>query len=405
VRICMMELSRAVRTLTMVIALTTIGFVAGCARQQPGDPLPGLKRSERVRFDRGKEVFEREFTPETGLGPLFNSTSCGECHEEPVTGGFGDEVEVHATAFLVRGSGSGARGATSGEEICDPLVDQGGPVVQQQVTPALKAALGIDAEPVPSRATATARRTSPAIFGLGLLDAVPDEAILARADPDDKDQDGISGRPNRFVDGRLGRFGRKAFLPSLKEFNAGAFQIEQGITSPSVPDEGTIGDRPIPPGVDPMPEPELSQEDSDLANDFVRFLAPPRAKWGLGVRRGGSLFEKIGCASCHLPVLKTGPSDVDALRHKRVAAYTDLLIHDMGPDLADICLGLANPSEFRTEPLMGLRLRTRFLHDGRASTLEEAVRLHEGEGKSSRDRFGALSEEERRALLRFLGSL
>src|SRR6266508_3597693 len=125
-RIRMMKMPRAVRTLAMAIALTTTGFVAGCSRPQPGDPLPGLERSERVRFDRGKEVFEREFTPETGLGPLFNSTSCGECHEEPATGGFGDEVEVHATAFLVRGSGSGAGGAAAGEEICDPLIDQGG---------------------------------------------------------------------------------------------------------------------------------------------------------------------------------------------------------------------------------------------------------------------------------------
>jgi len=405
VHIHMMSVSRTVRIMMIGISLAAAGLAAGCARPQPGDPLPGLQRSERARFDRGKEVFEREFTPETGLGPLFNSTACGECHEEPAAGGFGDEVEIHATAFLVRGDGKDPHTGGSGGEVCDPLADQGGPVVQQQVTPALKAALGIDAEPVPSRATATGKRTSPAIFGLGLLDAVPDDAILAYADPDDKDGDGVSGRPNRFVDGRLGRFGRKAFLPALKEFNAGAFQIEMGITSPAVPDEETIGGQPIPSGVDPTPEPELSQKDIDLADDFVRFLAPPRAQGGLRVRKGEELFAKIGCATCHVPFLKTGPSDVAALRDKRVAAYTDLLLHDMGKDLADICLGLATPSEFRTEPLMGLRLRTRFLHDGRASTIEEAVRLHDGEGKGSRDRFAALSDEQRRALLLFLGSL
>lgn len=400
------QVSRAMRVLMIFSVAALTSFAGACTPQvRPGDPLPGLKRSERARFDRGKEVFEREFTPETGLGPLFNSTSCGECHEDPALGGFGDEVEIHATAFLVRGGGKDPHGGGSGEDACDPLADQGGPVVQQHVTPALKAALGIEQEPVPSRATATAHRTSPPIFGLGLLDAVPDEVILAYADPDDKDHDGISGRPNRFVDGRLGRFGRKAFLPALKEFNAGAFQIEMGITSPAVPDEGTIGGAPIPPGVDPTPEPELSQEDVDLANDFVRFLAPPPFGSGHGVGRGEDIFHRIGCASCHVPTLKTGPSDVRALRNKPVTAYTDLLLHDMGPDLADICLGLATPSEFRTEPLMGLGLRERFLHDGRASSVEEAVRLHAGEAAGARDRFGALSAEERHMLLKFLASL
>jgi CxxC motif-containing protein (DUF1111 family) len=401
-----MDVSRALRAGAIVSALALLGALAGCApKTRPGDPLPGLKRSERVRFDRGKEVFQREFTPETGLGPLFNSTSCAECHEEPAIGGFGDEMEVHATAFLARSSGKAPHGAGQGGDTCDMLADQGGPVVQQHVTPALKAALGIDAEPVPPRATGTAKRTSPAILGLGLLDAVPDKTILEYADPDDRDHDGISGRPNRFTDGRIGRFGRKAFVPTLKEFTGGAFQIEQGITSPAQPDEGTIGDKPIPPGVDPTPEPELSQEDLDLAIDFVRFLAPPARKRDRDAHEGGEVFARIGCAACHLPVLKTGRSDARALSNKKVAAYTDLLLHDMGPDLADICFGLATPSEFRTEPLMGLGLRTRFLHDGRASTIEDAVRLHAGEATAARDQFGALSDEDRRALLGFLASL
>ncbi len=384
------KVSRALRAWAVASALALAAILAGCApKTQPGDPLPGLKRSERARFDRGKEVFEREFTPETGLGPLFNSTSCGQCHEEPKIGGFGDEIEVHATAYHARGAGSGVRGAAAQgsvpyEASCDRLTDQGGPVVQQHVTPALHDALGIEEEPVPPRASATGRRTTPSILGFGLLDAVPDEAILAYADPDDRDHDGVSGRPNRFTDGRLGRFGRKAFVPTLAEFNAGAFLNEQGITSPAQPFEETIGGKPVPPGVDLVPEPELSQQDLDLATDFVRFLAPP-ARWaaGLDVLGGGRLFAAEG----------------------DVAAYTDLLLHDMGPDLADICLGLAAPSEFRTEPLMGLRLRTRFLHDGRAVSIEEAIRLHGGEGTAARDRFNALPAGERREILKFLGSL
>src|SRR3989441_6891159 len=122
------------------------------------------------------------------LGPLFNSTSCGECHEDPAKGGRGDEVELHATAF---------KGG-----VCDPLVEEGGFVIQRHTTPALKQALGIDSEPFPPSATARALRTTPVVFGRGLLDAVPESVILADADPDDKNHDGISGRPNRFTDGR-----------------------------------------------------------------------------------------------------------------------------------------------------------------------------------------------------------
>jgi CxxC motif-containing protein (DUF1111 family) len=300
---------------------------------------------------------------------------------------------VHATALRADG-------------FCDPLADLGGPVYQQQVTPALKKALGIDNEPIPGRTTAQARRTSPDILGFGLLDAVPDAAILAYADPDDRNHDGISGRPNRFFDGRLGRFGRKALVPTLAEFNEGAFPVEQGVTVPAVPDEGTVGGQPIPAGVDPLPEPELDAQSVALVNAFVRFLAPPSAPKLKGAARGGpELFDRIGCAACHVVQLKTGDSDVKALARRDVAAYTDLLLHDMGPALADICLGLAGPSEFRTEPLMGLRFSERFLHDGRAASIEEAIRLHGGESIASRDRFTALPPADREALVAFLKML
>jgi CxxC motif-containing protein (DUF1111 family) len=369
-------------------------LAAACARPPaPGDPLRKLTPEQRARFEKGREIFNREFTPETGLGPLFNAVACGECHEDPAPGGPGDEVEIHATRLAADG-------------FCDPLADLGGPVYQQQVTPALRAALGIDSEPVPPQATSRARRTSPDIFGFGLLDAVPDAAILALADPYDHDQDGISGRPNRFVDGRLGRFGRKAFVPALAEFNEGAFPNEQGVTSPGAPDEGSVGGQPLPPGVDPLPEPEIDAESVELVTTFVRLLAPPAPmKLTREARRGGLLFSEAGCAACHVPTLMTGDSEVRALAHRKVDAYTDLLLHDMGPDLADICLGLAAPSEFRTEPLMGLRLSEKFLHDGRAASIEEAIRAHAGEGAAARDRFAALSAEDRAALLAFLGSL
>jgi CxxC motif-containing protein (DUF1111 family) len=374
------------------VAVVFALLALGCQKPlKPGDPLRGLSQAERDRFDRGKVAFDSVFTPATGLGPLFNAAACGECHENPA-GGRGDEVEVHATAFHA--------------PVCDPLAQEGGPVIQQHTTPALKQALGIDQEPFPPSATARAMRTSPVIFARGLLDLVPDSVLLAYADPDDRNHDGVTGRPNRFVDGRIGRFGRKAFVPNLREFNAGAFAAEMSVTSPEQPTEETIGGKPIPAGVDPAPDPEITQQTLDLTDDFVRFLAPPTPlKLGKDGEHGRELFSQIGCATCHIPTLRTGYSPVPALSNQAFSAYTDLLLHDMGADLADICLGLASPTDFRTEPLLDLRGAERFLHDGRATTLEQAIELHGGEGSGARDRFKALSAADRAALVAFLKSL
>lgn len=373
-------------------ALAVAGAALGCRSLKPGDPVSGLTRPERARFQQGKVQFDSEFTPETGLGPLFNSTACGECHEDPAAGGSGDEVEVHAAAF---------KGG-----VCDPLVEEGGFVIQQNATPALKQALGIDTEPFPPSATARAARTSPVVFGRGLLDAVPESVILRYADPEDTNHDGVSGRPNRFFDGRLGRFGRKALVPTLDEFNAGAYTAEMSVTNPAVRTEESIGGKEIPPGVDPVADPEIDQEALDRTNAFVRLLAIPTPKnLGTDGERGRGIFGEIGCAACHVPVLHTGNNPIAALRDKDVAAYTDLLLHDMGQDLADICLGLATPSEFRTEPLIDLRDQKQFLHDGRAKSVEQAVELHGGEATGARDRFKSLTPPDRAALLKFLRAL
>jgi CxxC motif-containing protein (DUF1111 family) len=195
-------------------------------------------------------------------------------------------------------------------------------------------------------------------------------------------------------------------VPTLREFNAGAFTIEMGVTTPLTPTEETIGGRPIPAGVDPVADPELTQEEMELADDFVRFLAPPLPlPLDLEGERGKIVFGSIGCVGCHTPSLTTGDHPVRALRYKQVWAYTDLLLHDMGPERADICLGLAGASEFRTEPLMGLRLREKFLHEGKAKSIQEAIELHGGEAERSRDRFRKLSPRDRAAVLKFLSSL
>src|SRR5207247_2056497 len=153
-------------------------------------------------------------------------------------------------------------------------------------------------------------------------------------DPLDRNGDGISGRPNRTADGRLGRFGRKAQAATLREFNAEAFVMEMGVTNPGFQTEQLVAGQPLHEGIDPLPEPEISAEQFDAADAFVRFLAPPPAVPLDALSAFGALvFGKVGCPSCHVPALKTGANPIRALRFREVRAYTDLLLHDMGPDL------------------------------------------------------------------------
>lgn len=382
--------------LARLVPCTGLALVACAHPPEPpelDDPLPGLTPAQLARFREGERVFEETFTPAQGLGPLFNADSCSACHADPIDGGNGAIRELHV-------SGRGDEG------LCTDLAAFGGPVVQQRATQALTEATGLSAEPVPAGALGTGLRTTPDVFGFGLLDAVPDATILALADPDDRDGDGISGRVHRLRDGRLGRFGRKANVSSLADFNEGAFLAELGLTTPRQLEESSLAGAPLPAGVDPAGEPEVTAEGVAFTDDYVRFLAPPApAPQGRAERRGARVFERVGCAACHVPSLRTGPHAVAALSNQTVWAYTDLLLHDMGPELADICLGEAEPAEFRTEPLMGLRHVRAFLHDGRAPDVSAAIEQHGGEARAAREAFLALGPDEREALLAFLASL
>jgi CxxC motif-containing protein (DUF1111 family) len=370
--------------------------LAAAVLEPLGGALRFLSPTEQQLFNRGSVVFQTVFTPATGLGPTFNDVGCAACHQSPVIGGTGEDIETHATAFH--------------NGVCDDLVAQGGPVIQDSVTPALKAALGLTREPVPPTATGIGRRTTPFVLGFGLLDAVPDRELLALAQLESFSPDGIHGRPNRLPDGRIGRFGRKAQVATLREFVAGAFVAEMGVTNPENTAEENVGGLAIPPGVEPTPQPELSQADLDAANAFMQLLAPPPPVALTPTAESGIVvFFRTGCAGCHFPVLVTGSNPVPAVSNKVVLAFSDLLLHDMGPALADICRNSARPSDFRTEPLMGLHLKlaagTALLHDARAATLDAAITLHAGEATRARDRFLALSPGERLALLTFLRSL
>ena len=379
-----------------------ISTVVACGREEsdvamtPGDPLPGLTEEQNARFLQGKEVFSRQWTPEEGLGPLFMQPGCDSCHDLPTIGGAGVEPLREATRW-------------DPETGCDLLPHEGGPLVQSYATPLLLAT-GFIREAVPPSATEYLTMDGPALFGLGLLEAIPDETILAREDPDDADGDGISGRASWLPDGRLGRIGAKAYRATIFELAEGAFRRSLGLTTPSFPDEETLGGAPVPPEADPVPDPEITDETVLIVSDYIRWLAPahPRepisAEEAATVRQGEEIFHAIGCPSCHVPAMRTGPNEVKALDRKTVPLFSDLLLHDLDPERPTICGPTATPSEVKTARLMGIQFRTSYMHDSRAPSILRAILLHGGEALQVRTRFQALTPEAQQALVTFVGS-
>lgn len=374
------------------------GADAEAAPTVVGGPVPGLSPIEEERFLRGAELFRHVFTPEEGLGPLFNENACNACHTDPADGGTGDQFLVRATRY-------------SPDEGCDLLLDQGGDNVRQQATPLLQAH-GIYRDEVPPEATEMGMFNVPFLFGLGLVEAIPDETILAREGPDPDGRDlGISGRAARDAEGRVARFGRKGQVTTLFDFVEEAARLEMGLTTPLHPEEVGPNRSLLPPGTDPAPNPEVDLETLELLTDFVRFLAPlPRsipsdpAERAI-VERGEELFHEVGCTGCHVPSMETGPHPIPALSNRTVELYSDLLLHDLGPQLADVCGPSAGPTELRTEMLMGLGRRYRYLHDSRAGTIRQAVDFHGGEAARVRERFQNLSFLDQERIVQFLYTL
>jgi CxxC motif-containing protein (DUF1111 family) len=357
----------------------------------PGDPLSGLTTEERAAFDHGAEVFGHLFTPAEGLGPRFNENSCDACHTFPADGGTGETNVRRVSTTLADGR-------------CDPLDELSGPNLRIQVTPALAAAGG---RPERDRGIGshTGVFTIPLLYGAGLIEAIPIETLEALADPEDRDGDGISGRLGTDVAGHPARFGRKADVATLTDFVDSAFRLEMGLTTPLVPDEDRAGNPPgVPDGVDPVAEPEVNAADFAAVTAFVRFLAPPAplpVDEPLEIQ-GQEFFGSLGCATCHVPVMMTGDHDSPALHRTAVALYSDLLLHDLGPELESVCTTGATTTEHRTEPLMGLRHRDFYLHDGRTSGVIDAILAHGGEAEAARNRFAALNRLEQEAVLAFL---
>jgi CxxC motif-containing protein (DUF1111 family) len=263
-------------------------------------------------------------------------------------------------------------------------------------------------------------RVAPQVIGLGLLEAISEKDILRQADPDDKNRDGISGRPNYVWDlarkkRGLGRFGWKANQPTIAQQNFSAFLGDMGITSALLPHQN-CGERaddcrsaPTAKGF------EISDKDLGHVNTYVRLLAVPvrRNIDDPLVQSGEKIFSRIQCQSCHATSYRTGIVEgFPEISSQKIFPFTDLLLHDMGKELADGRPDFgANEREWRTPPLWGIGLfhavnsHTRYLHDGRARNLEEAVLWHGGEAQGAREAFQHLKKEDRVALLRFLESL
>lgn len=399
------SVSRAGWTNQRALLLSAIFVVAACTESDapvsaglPGQAIPTLSDGNRGRFLLGRALFERIATQEEGLGPLYNQDRCSSCHDSPTVGG-GSSASVRvlkATRFV--------------DGRCDRLEEFGGDNIQLRVTE-LFAAHGFGPEDIPPEATDSGYVTAPSLFGLGLIEAIPDSALLSIADPEDRDGDGISGRLPRTADGRFARFGRKGDAASVEDFVESALRFELGFTTPRYPEEEGRNGVPVPQVVDPMPDPEIDAETLGLLSDYVRFLGAPAPEHladgpaADSVSQGEVLFDQVGCTRCHRPELRTGNAEEPALRNQVVRLYSDLLLHDFGNSEGDLCGLDAAPGEFRTAPLWGLRYREHFLHDGSVMDLGEAIDRHSGEAILARVRFRALSLQAQAMVLRFLRSL
>lgn len=366
----------------------TPGFVLR-SDDRPGDPVAGLTATQEARFARGDAVFERVFRESDGLGPVYIRASCASCHA-----GDGKGPGVVRRMALVAADGF------------TPAADQsplayGGVAREFFVSPATRAVL----PPTGRSDLRVSERIGPAFFARGWMDAI-DAAEIERAAREQAASGGpVHGRVPRLADGRLGRFGLKSTVATLEDFAANAFQGDMGLTSPARPDEVQNPD-----GVrdDARAGLDLTREQVDDAAFYVRALAAP-SRTGLSAR-GAELFARVGCATCHTPSLATRTDfELTAMAGARAEVFTDMLLHDMGVELADgVAEGAAGPRDWRTAPLVGMRFLRTYLHDGRARTLEAAVRLHRSEGSeatTSVNAYDALTATERATLLDFVRAL
>lgn len=394
--------------ISLALIAIMIAVLQACSKlepQAPDDsalldgPVEGLTYEQNARFLAGDRAFNTEiFTPATGLGPLFVATSCGACHA-------GDGKGTPFTT-LTRFGQVDSSGNT--------YLTQGGPQLQHLAIP------GFQAEVIPN-GVGFSKFTPPANTGLGFLEAVPDAVLLAMADPYDANGDGISGVPNWVnipaylvplqnavtTNGRyIGRFGKKAGAHNLLLQTVNAYNQDMGINS-DYENYDTYTGLEV--------EPEVTLNTIGNVVFYLQTLKAPiqRNTGDATVVLGKQLFINVGCEGCHKQTLVTGNSPIAPLANKEFHPYTDLLMHDMGAALDDgYTEGTAKTYEWRTPPLWGLGLSPNsqggqyfLMHDGRATTLEQAIQLHGGEAENSKNNFNNLSPSEKDAVIKFLKSL
>ena len=372
-----------------------------------GQPLAGLSAADLARFERGRAAFERTRSIASGLGPLFNDVACNRCHNRRGVGGAG--IQSATQIGRMQGDrfdaliGSGGPSLSANTVLVEPASDV------QGLIPGCR--LPRDSEPLPATANVVVRRRTTPLFGLGLVDATPDATFeaLARRQPES-----IRGRVAR-VHNRaaarvtMGKFGWKAQAPTLHQFSGLALLMELGVTSPEYAvEDAPSGDQAAVAACDALPDPEDDGGDVERMTDFMRLLAPVAALASDApeARAGDMLFTRAGCDGCHARALRSGPSPIAALSEQTYAPYSDFLLHDMGALGDGIVEGDAAAREMRTAPLWGTRLGLgRYLHDGRARSLSDAILAHDGQGARARDAFTRLDETQRRALIAFIETL
>ena len=412
--------------------------------------IPTLPPEDLRKFTFGNRVFNTNWVAAPasvdafdGLGPVFNRVSCSACHTRDGRGRPPETEGAPLESMLVRLSipGVGEHGAVrpvphygdqlnekalpgvpgEGRTIVSFTAKRGtypdGTEYSLQIPHYRIEDLAFGALPPK---TMLSPRVAPPVFGLALLEAVPEAEILAHEDPEDSDGDGVSGRANHVWDGinsriALGRFGWKANQPSLRQQNAAAANGDIGITTSIFPNDNVADGQKAAAASKNGGQPEMKDDFFSKLTFYVQTLAVPAARHvdDPAMRQGAALFTQARCTGCHLPTLKTGEyPDVPELSNQTIHPFTDLLLHDMGPELGDGRPDFAaTGAEWRTPPLWGIGLtevvnrHTRFLHDGRARSLEEAVLWHDGEASDARDRFMNMSKDQRLALLQFLGDL
>lgn len=424
---------------TVVIAASDPGVRGGGAAA--GGPLPGLTPNETAYFVAGAEVFTEVDGVEEGLGPRFNLDSCAGCHAQPAMGGSSPPVNPQIAVASKNGANNTIPSFISlfgpvreARFVFDANGNPDGGVHGLFTIAGRNDAQGCNL-PQPNFAAAVQNnnvifRIPTPVFGAGLMALIADDDIIANAQQSASASLGIKGVPNfSGNDGSITRFGWKAQNKSPIIFAGEAYNVEQGVTNPLFPNMRDVPQAFFQ-GCNFNADPESPVEfddpapgnlgDSSLFAVFMEFLAPPTPSTTTpggsnSIVQGRNQFVNIGCAKCHTPSFTTQRSPVAALSQKPANLYSDLVLHRMGPGLADrVSQGTAGGDQFRSAPLWGLGKRIFFLHDGRTTNLLTAIAAHKSaagggfpasEANKVVDNFNALSDSDRQAILNFLRSL